>query len=235
MGNRLRGGPIRLLVTGFGPFPGVRDNPSERLVGRIAADRRLLRISAGEVRTAVLQTEWDRVRLGAPELLAAHDPDVVLHFGVHARAGGFRVERWARNRMGALPDARGRSYRACEIVRGAPRALPAGGPAGKLVSHLRGLGLPAEISTDAGRYLCNMLFYLSALHARNTGRPHAVQFVHIPPVAPPGRYAGAGALTMAELEAGAAAIIGHCMASPAMRSAGRFRSQPATEIAIACP
>ena len=96
----LRGAPIRLLVTGFGPFPGVRDNPSERLVRRIAASRRLRRIP-GDLRTAVLPTAWEPVRLATPQLLAEHDPELVLHLGVHTRADGFRIERWA-----STPDSR---------------------------------------------------------------------------------------------------------------------------------
>lgn len=213
----LRGAAIRILVTGFGPFPGVRDNPSERLVRRLAANRRLRRIVGDDLHTAVLPTEWDPVRLATPQLLAEHDPDLVLHFGVHAKADGFRIERWARNRAGTLPDAGGRGHPGGEIVKGAPHTLRPVCPTQTLVSHLRGLGLPAEISTDAGRYLCNMLFYLTALQARVTGRPRAVAFIHIPPVVTPGRRVGG--LTMAELEVGAAAIIGHCAANPAFRSA----------------
>ena len=30
--------PARVLLTGFGPFPGVRENPSERLIRRQAVD-----------------------------------------------------------------------------------------------------------------------------------------------------------------------------------------------------
>lgn len=210
--------PVQLLVTGFGPFPGVRDNPSERLVGRLATDPGLRRCSQFDMRTAVFPTEWQSVKARAPKLLTMHDPDVILHFGLHERASGFRLEQRARNHMGMLPDACGRRGNGSAIVSGAPRALRSTGPAEGLVSHLRAVGLPAELSMDAGRYLCNMLLYLSLLHAHAADRPCTVQFVHIPRVETPGRRQSGRTMTTAELDAGVAALIKACVALQPPRS-----------------
>lgn len=221
--------PARVLLTGFGPFPGVRENPSERLIRRQAVDPGLRPRMDCDMRTAVLPTEWQAVRSALPALLAEHDPDVILHFGVHERAAGLRVEQRARNHMGVAPDARGRRGTGTAIVSGAPRVLRSIGPSERLVSQLRAGGLQAALSVDAGRYLCNMLFYLSLLHAQGTGRPHAVQFVHIPRVAEPGRHGPGRPMTSAELDAGVAALIKVCLAFRPPRSLGRGRH--GTEIA----
>ncbi|MGI9385242.1 MAG: hypothetical protein ACR2PO_18980 [Methyloligellaceae bacterium] len=223
--------PARLLVTGFGPFPGVRDNPTERLIQRIRADPTRHRSSGFDMRTAVLPTEWSAVRARVPKLLARHDPDVILHFGVHGRAGGFQLEQRACNHMGMLPDACGQRGNGSAIVTGAPRMLRSMGPSERLVSHLRTAGLPAELSMDAGRYLCNMLLYLSLLHAHTADRPRTVQFVHIPPVAMPGQTRSGGMMTSSELDLGAAALIKACAAlrTPRRHGSGRHGIKFAAE------
>jgi pyroglutamyl-peptidase len=48
------------------------------------------------------------------------------------------------------------------------------------VSAVRARKVPARLSRDAGRYLCNYVYWRALERAAN-GRP-LVQFVHIPPV-----------------------------------------------------
>jgi pyroglutamyl-peptidase len=53
-------------------------------------------------------------------------------------------------------------------------------PARLIVERLTGLGLPAELSDDAGAYLCNaVLFHGLLLSERETARC-ATGFIHIP-------------------------------------------------------
>lgn len=170
----------RLLVTGFGAFPGVPDNPTARLMDWLQDSREAFLCRRLQIETAVLPVEWHAGPEHLHTLLAEHDPDVALHFGANRNAVGFRIEQWARNTTSHQADARGAAAPASTVLADAPRALRAPLSAIKVARHLRSLGLPAQASRDGGRYLCNTVYFLSLLAARPSGRPRLVQFVHIP-------------------------------------------------------
>jgi pyrrolidone-carboxylate peptidase len=92
----------RVLVTGFGPFPGFADNPSAWLVETLAK-----RPSPEfKLEPRILPTEWEEVAL-IPRLYTALQPHVMIHFGVSERAPAFYIERSAHNRAARAADARG--------------------------------------------------------------------------------------------------------------------------------
>jgi len=167
----------RVLLTGFGPFPGTPDNASAWLVASLAASSR----AGTEVHAEVLPTEWTAVSHHAPRLLASVAPRVVLHFGVNPRANAFRIERFAHNATMARIDAAGAVPESpCIVAVGAER-LSTAVDAGELSRHLTARGLRATPSGCAGRYLCNYLYYLSLDWAARHPAPCTVAFVHIPP------------------------------------------------------
>jgi len=174
-----------ILLTGFGPFPGAPLNASELLAGELAilASRRLPGFA---VRAETLPTEWRAgpARLG--KLLEELDPVVALHFGVSHRARGFVIETRGRNQRGEIEDACGEvPDRAC-IADDGPSDLPATLPTGLIVERLRRMRLPAQLSRDAGDYLCNAILYhsLASDRARGSQRGAALAarrgFIHIP-------------------------------------------------------
>ena len=112
----------KILITGFGPFPGMRNNPSQWLVRSI--DSGVIRLPPDlSVATAILPTSWQRVEERTPDLLTRHQPAIALHFGVHDKASGFRVERIARNRRKYVPDVDGKLPPGTHIRRGGLRTL----------------------------------------------------------------------------------------------------------------
>jgi pyroglutamyl-peptidase len=198
---RKRQARTNILVTGFGPFPGTRRNPSEGLVRAIGAGA--LRLPSGvNVSTAILPTSWEKVTQTAPALLARHQPDIALHFGLAREARSLRIEKLARNRTENRLDVDGRLPRAARVRACGPRQLHSALPANRIMLRLRALGLAVHLSHDAGGYLCNQLFYLSLLHANMAGRPARALFVHIPPLSEPVRQEG--------LVRAAEAIVGAC-------------------------
>lgn len=167
----------RVLITGFGPFPGVPDNPSAWLAATLAEQR--LPEFDGELHMRVLSTEWRPTQL-IPRLYEALQPHVMIHFGVDRRAKALRIERFAHNRAAPRADASG--------------ALPSGSlihpegadrhetqiPAVTLAAHLRRRGISAVASRSAGSYLCNFLYYHSLDWARRQDNASLALFVHIP-------------------------------------------------------
>ncbi len=170
----------RILITGFGPFPGVPENVSGRLAERLA-ERAALTHRGHPIHAELLPTEWEAVSARAPLLLDALTPRLVLHFGVALRSRGFRIERSAHNIVHDREDACG-AFPACsEVLAGGDPRIDTALPAAKLAKHLRSKGLAANVSRSAGTYLCNYLYYLSLDWA---ARPQAlcdVCFVHVPP------------------------------------------------------
>ncbi|MGH6814352.1 MAG: pyroglutamyl-peptidase I, partial [Hyphomicrobiaceae bacterium] len=161
-----------VLLTGFGPFPGVVDNASARLIERLAPAAR--RTFAGyRIESAVLPAEWDAGPERAKSLLAAFQPAVVIHFGVSARARGFVVEARGQNTVCAVPDAAGNVAATGCLSASAPDTLFSTLPVARAIARLRRRGFPAYLSRDAGRYLCNAVLFLTldaARHIRSRAR-----------------------------------------------------------------
>ena len=207
--------PPRLLITGFGPFPGAPENVSAWLVEKLAAAAPSSRLGC-ELHTQVLPTEWAEVRTLGPDLLQRHEPRLILHFGLSHRARGFRIERSAHNRVGAKDDARGARHVPGVILDHGQDRLDTALPATSLAKHLREQGLPAATSGFAGSYLCNFLYYLSLEWAERQARRCDVAFVHIPP----GPRQG-GPLSEAELLRGGDAILRYLLAHAVERDETR--------------
>ena len=97
---------VSLLLTGFGPFPGAPSNPSRALVERLARTRRPA-FSDVRIASHVFATRYAAIDRDFASLIAAHDPDIILMFGLAARTRHIRIETWARNLMSFFPHAGG--------------------------------------------------------------------------------------------------------------------------------
>ena len=168
-----------ILVTGFGPFPGAPFNPTGPLVARLS---RLRRPALAEVKIIphVFRTGYADVDRDLPRLIAKHKPDALLMFGLHGRAKTIRIETRARNALALLPDAGGKSLRRGAIAAGKPAGLTLSAPGRRLLSAVRGTGVPAALSRDAGRYLCNYLCWRATEAAARKGGPRLAAFIHVP-------------------------------------------------------
>jgi pyroglutamyl-peptidase len=178
---------MKVLITGFGRFPGAPFNPSGPLALSLFKRRRP---AFADVQRAVhiFETSYAAVDRDLPKLIAKHKPDIVLMFGLAARTPYLRIETRARNTMSILfPDVTGHRPDARTIAPGKPDARgPA--PFARLLGAARVRGVRARLSRDAGRYLCNYVYW-RGLEASRSGTP-LVQFVHIPPVARTPRLPG---------------------------------------------
>ncbi|HZL30545.1 MAG TPA: pyroglutamyl-peptidase I [Pseudolabrys sp.] len=169
-----------LLITGFGPFPGAPYNPTVKLVRALTRVRRPA-FSDVKMVEHVFETSYAAVDRELPQLIATHKPDALLMFGLHGRAKTIRIETRARNALALLPDVSGNILRRSVIDCEAPfsHAMPM--PAWRLLAAARSAHVPAVLSRDAGRYLCNYLCW-RAREAVNGGGPKLAAFVHVPPV-----------------------------------------------------
>lgn len=168
---------MRVLLTGFGPFAGVPFNPSAVLVKALA--RRQRPAFVGITRTThIFATAYQAVDHDLPELFA-RKPEIVLMFELAGSRRHLCIETRARNAVSLLfPDASGhRAERGLIVPRGQSR-LRGNAPFADLLGALRGRGIPSRLSRDAGRYLCNYLYWRAL--ERADGDSVLVQFIHIP-------------------------------------------------------
>jgi pyroglutamyl-peptidase len=168
-----------ILLTGFGPFPGAPFNPTAPLVKRLA---RLRRPALADITIVphVFATSYAAVDRELPRLLAKHRPDALLMFGLAPRTRFIRIETRARNARALLPDVSGASPRSGAIAAGEPPALMMPAPTRRLLAAARAAGLPAALSRDAGRYLCNYLCWQAAARKGPNLGVRIAAFVHVP-------------------------------------------------------
>ena len=175
-----------VLVIGFEPFGKHEVNPAQLL--------------AEELGGVVLPVSYARADDGLKRVLGDRDPDVVVCFGLADDREVVTPERFAHNLDEAgqtdNDDAPGSG---AEIDVAGPLAYRSTLPVDEIVAALRAEDIPAQVSRDAGGYLCNHVFY-SLMHTLKPGRMGG--FVHVPPLEalPRDRLLRAGAVIVATCE-----------------------------------
>jgi len=170
---------LRILITGFGPFPGAPFNPTMPLVRRLTGLRRPA-FGGVDLIGHIFHVTYSTVDRELPALLAQHRPQALLMFGLADRTAYVRVETRARNAVTTLfPDADRTRARKGSISGGAD-ALMFGPHTAKLLRAALGTGIDARASRDAGSYLCNYLSWRAIEANRDDHGPRLTAFVHIP-------------------------------------------------------
>jgi pyroglutamyl-peptidase len=174
MGERLR-----ILVTGFGPFPGAPYNPTMPLVERLMQLRRPA-FDDVEFSSHIFHVTYATVDRELPQILAERRPHALLMFGLATRTPHLRVETRARNAVTTIwPDADGTRLRKGSIVPDSD-ALMFGPHTAKLLRAALATGIDARASRDAGSYLCNYLSWRAIEATQRDGGTRLAAFIHIP-------------------------------------------------------
>jgi pyroglutamyl-peptidase len=170
---------LRILVTGFEPFPGAPYNPTQPLVQRLARLRRPA-LADVEMSSHIFPVTYRAVDRQLPELLAQYRPQALLMFGLAARTSWIRVETRARNAVTMLwPDADHTRVRKGSIMPGVD-ATSFGPHTERLLRAALTTGVDVRTSRNAGSYLCNYLSWraIEAVNADSDLRLAA--FIHVP-------------------------------------------------------
>jgi pyroglutamyl-peptidase len=169
---------MKVLILGFGPFPGAPRNPSAILAERLARQRRPA-LEGTTLTAHVFATAYAAIDRELPKLFAAK-PDIVLMFGLAARRRQLCIETQARNARSILfPDVRGYRPNRGAITLGAPATVRGIAPFPRLLAAARTRGMPARLSNNAGRYVCNYAYWRALELAGQKHKPLVV-FVHVP-------------------------------------------------------
>lgn len=177
--------PLRVVVTGYGAFMGITDNPSANMAQKLAEmgvkgaiiDYRRLDVNHGAVNAFVAE-------------MKRNPPDVVLSMGV---SSGSQVEERPENRVGGGVDGDNNPITPGVVRTGGKAELSTDLPVETIDNALRKFGDKREVGTsksdgsyspDRSAYLCNYLGYNLADAFGSTPATTA-GFVHVTDHTPP--------------------------------------------------
>ncbi|XWS57396.1 hypothetical protein CRYUN_Cryun09bG0170700 [Craigia yunnanensis] len=190
-------GPVAVTihVTGFKKFHGVSDNPTETIVsnlkeytkkkglpkGVILGSCSVLETAGQGALTPLYQTLQSALT-GKDSESSSSGRIIWLHFGVNSGASRFAIEHQAVNEATfRCPDEMGWKPQKVPII-------PADGgiscvrktslPVEEITKALAKKGYEVMTSDDAGRFVCNYVYYHSLLFAEQNGTKSL--FVHVP-------------------------------------------------------
>ena len=197
-----RGPAARFIVTGFGPFGGVKENPTTIIVKTLRPflaqqpDRKELLESVEDC--IILETSTQGVKelctqLHDKEQEASSSRLILLHLGVDATSKSFKLETCAYNQATfRIPDVRGlcpynesifeeETYAACLKTDLDVEQVAA-------VMKNRFPAITTRVSTDPGRYVCNYVYCSTLQQLGNKTGDSAIDgtgcsslFLHVPP------------------------------------------------------
>ena len=170
-----------VLVTGFGPFHHHRVNASWAAVQ--ALKQQGVQYDSKDVPLEIreIPVAYEDVLSTVPKLHSDLQPRLCLHVGVSPYKV-IKMEKFGRNKGYVMADIHGRAPEAYMCVQGGPDAI-------KTCFNVEGIceqvskrqtDVTFETSSDAGRYLCDFIYYTS-LHLNQT----PVLFVHVPELGKP--------------------------------------------------
>ncbi len=178
--------PLKVVVTGYGAFMGITDNPSANMAQKLAEAG----VKGGIVEYRRLDVTTDAVDGFVAEMRRS-PPDVILSMGVtHGQA---QVEERPENHLGANEDGNNHMMTDREVRAGGPQELKTDLPVDTINEALRPFGDARVVGTsksdpnyapDRSAYLCNYLGYNLATEFGGTAKTTA-GFMHISPETPP--------------------------------------------------
>ncbi len=178
--------PLKVVVTGYGAFMGITDNPSANMAQKLAEAG----VKGGIVEYRRLDVTTDAVDAFVAEMRRS-PPDVILSMGVtHGQA---QVEERPENLLGAAADGNNQQMTERAVRAGGAKELTTDLPVGTIDDALRPFGDQRVVGTsksdptyapDRSAYLCNYLGYNLATEFAGTPKTTA-GFMHISPETPP--------------------------------------------------
>lgn len=167
----------RILITGFEPFGGEAVNASWEAARQLEGWRQgdytaVARLMPCAYDSSVKAIVW------AIETLR---PEAILMTGQAARRAAVSVERFARNLDDAnAPDNAAALRRALRIAEGGPERLETRASVQAIARAIRAAGIPARVSTDAGGFVCNHLYFGALRYLGGLDPPIPAVFLHLP-------------------------------------------------------
>jgi pyroglutamyl-peptidase len=192
-GTSAAGAAPRVLLTGFEAF---RDDPGGQGLNPSALAAQALhgqQIAGHQVVAAVLPCVFSTSVKVLKAMVSEHKPSLVICLGQAGGRAGISLERVAVNLDDApMPDNAGTVRLNTRIVPLGPTAYFSTLPIHAMLAALQRENLPCGLSSSAGHFVCNHVFYVLMHTLRKNKVPSG--FVHLPYL--PEQAAASGAPSM---------------------------------------
>jgi pyroglutamyl-peptidase len=167
----------RFLVAGFEPYGGRTFNPA-REVARALDGRE---IASTSIIGRQLPVSLQKLRGGIETLLREFAPCAVIGLGLYPGEQVIRIECVGVNEADfEIPDNDGMVVQRRKLSPRGPARRRASFPAQEIYSSLLAAGIPARLSVNAGRYLCNACLYTCLELLEEAALPVPCGFIHLP-------------------------------------------------------
>jgi len=183
---------MKIILTGFGKFNGVSDNPSTHIINHIKdyiknkSDQGLVhKFDLHNVEILEVSAEGTKRFLKSIDESISNSSDdkiLFLHLGVNSSATTFALEKYGWNEANfRCPDECG--WKPVnelivpdeKIVKNETKL-----PLESISTCLTSLNHVVKVSTDPGRFICNYLYFFSLEGLKNRKNSQSL-FVHVPP------------------------------------------------------
>jgi pyroglutamyl-peptidase len=165
---------MKILVTAFSPFDGRSENAS------LLALRELKAVFP-DLWTRILPVDMVMAPARLRQALRSLRPDALILLGEAAGSKTIRLETTAWNELNfRIPDNAGRSPAPRPIRPSGDGFLQSTLPFERILARLVNARLPAILSNNPGRYLCNQVLYVAIDYLKTTDHPCRAGFIHLP-------------------------------------------------------
>ena len=155
-----------ILVTAFKPFGQYRLNSSFEALSKVKLDNSFIK--------AFLSVDLSNSKEELETLINRYNPTHIIHFG-QAPRDKISIEKRAINNLTFIIKDNGDNFPQNEpIIDGNPEFLYTKIDSDSLYRQLKHNNIHVELSLDAGKFICNYVYYLSL----NTGLKSI--FIHLP-------------------------------------------------------
>ncbi|XP_034032458.1 pyroglutamyl-peptidase 1 [Thalassophryne amazonica] len=161
-----------VVVTGFGPFRKYLVNPSW------TAAQGLKSVGLGErvnVNIKEVPVSYIKSQQMIAELWRTLKPKFAVHLGIARGSSGIVLEQTAKNSGYSDKDVCGFCPEGHCCVEGGPEKLDSVVNMKSVAKRVKRAGMDAVYSRDAGRYLCDYVYYCSLYHGHGSAA-----FIHVP-------------------------------------------------------
>jgi pyroglutamyl-peptidase len=188
---------ISVVISGFDPYEGVERNPS-LLVPRALAEEGLYAASESvademngidvSIEALSLPVSFELAWSALKERIDATHPDIVIATGLKQSARGILLERCANNLVDSIHvQYNGADFAVKNSDQATRQPIASSGPASfwtrlplrAILDDFAAHGIPSTLSSDAGTFVCNSLFYNLMTWAREQDKVLA-GFVNLP-------------------------------------------------------
>ncbi|KAK7160223.1 hypothetical protein R3I93_008002 [Phoxinus phoxinus] len=161
-----------VVVTGFAPFRQYVVNPS----WEAAKGLKMAGLGLGiDVHIMEIPVSYANSQEVLDDIWQTMTPKVVIHLGIAPGSKGITLEQTGKNHCYKDRDVSGLYpvHHCC--IEGGPGQLDSIIDMRSLSKHLKNMGLDVIYSRDAGRYLCDFVYYYSLYHGQGKAA-----LIHVP-------------------------------------------------------